>query len=187
VTSMGYSPPAGWRASGFAITKGAAKRNLDAHNRRLHEIPRAARRIERHPAYRGHRDTADVNDQRVVTERPRRRDLPSFVVVRGGDPPFTASCARTDCVAAASNRPVVKSRLTRGCFPGAGSTTLLHACRRRTMLFRKGTSSDQADLDRIYLSRSRGRVTESQTAAVSKKASALLRGTEGSNPSPFQR
>jgi hypothetical protein len=34
------------------------------------------------------RDAADVNDQRVVTERPRQRDLPSFVVVRGGDPHF---------------------------------------------------------------------------------------------------
>jgi hypothetical protein len=73
-----------------------------------------------------------------------------------------------------------------GVFPGTGSTTLLHACRRRAMSFRKGTSSDQADLDRLDLSRSRGRVTESQTATVSKKASALLRGTEGSNPCTLQ-
>jgi hypothetical protein len=37
-----------------------------------------------------------------------------------------------------------------GVFPGTGSTTLLHACRRQAMSFRKGTSSDQADLDRCY-------------------------------------
>ena len=45
-----------------------------------HGVLRDTRRVE------VVRDTADRDDQRIVTERPRRRDLPSFLVLRGGDP-----------------------------------------------------------------------------------------------------